>query len=366
MIREELNKRNLPDLFLMPNGKRITNREEWEQIARPYWRELILREEYGQSLPVVTPVVSVQQKESDFAGKATWQEVNFTFEVNGNTHTVPTQLIYPKDVENIPFFIYLDFYQTIPSEFLPVEEIIDNGFGVFCVCYNDVAKDNVDFTDGLAGLFQQGERGENDAGKLMYWAYMTSRMLEYLQTRKEVDKNAIGVAGHSRLGKTALLAGALDERFAFVCPNNSGSCGVAISRNRCKNGETLAAICTNFPFWFCPQFVNYVEKEDELPFDQHCLVALIAPRALYVGCAVEDIWADTNNQFLACVESSKAWSLYNTQGLIAPNRIPSAQDVFTDGNLGFHLREGTHYHSRTDWQIYMNAVKAYLQKTRRE
>lgn len=361
MIKQELKKRALPDLFTMPNGRKISTSEEWESIARPYWREVILREEYGRVPEYVEPEITTKKNSIGFAGKAVWEEVTFRFERNGLEHSVPTQLIYPKAAEPCPFFIYINFRPDIPDRLLPVEEIIDNGFGVFAVCYNNITTDNGDFTSGLAALFQKGERTGDDPGKISYWAYMASRMMDYLQTRPEADKSAIGVGGHSRLGKTALLAAALDDRFAFVCSNNSGCSGAALSRYCCEGGESVAIITKAFPYWFCPNYFKYASNEEAMPFDQHSLLSLVAPRRAYVGAALEDVWANNDNQFLNCAAVSPVWSLYGKRGLICPDRMPLCGDVFTDGEVGFHYRSGTHFHSRDDWHVYMAAVKKAFQ-----
>ena len=360
LILSELEKRNVPDVLATPNGEKITTKEAWEQTQRPYWLNMLLEKEYGKIPPRVTPTTTAEVNYVDFAGKAVWERITFTFEYNGKSHSFPTQLIYPKGATGVPFFVYLNFRPAIPDMYLPIEEIIDNGFGIFSVCYNDITKDDGDFTDGLAGVFQEGERTGNDTGKLCYWAYAASNMLDYLLTRPEADPNAIGVSGHSRLGKTALLAAAIDQRFAFSCPNNSGCSGVAISRNCCEGGEKVADICRRFPYWFCPDYQVYSDNEGAMPFDQHCLVAMVAPRAVYVGGAVMDVWADNNNQFLSCVAAAPVWELYGSSGLITPDKMPEGGDVLTDGDVGYHYREGKHFHSRTDWLVYMDAVKKYL------
>lgn len=357
MINDALKERNLPDVLRMPDSKIITTKQDWENIARPYWKDLLLREEYGRLPPLIVPKISTRNNLVDFAGKAKWEEISFSFQINGKQHTIPTQLIYPKDSKESPFFIYINFSRDVPDKYLPVEEIIDNGFGIFTVCYQDITSDNDDFNDGLAGLFSDGKRTVDSAGKLSYWSYFASRMMDYLQTRKEANKNLIGIAGHSRLGKTALLTAALDERFSFVCSNNSGCSGVALSRGCCEGGESIADIYKRFPYWFCPNYAKYVDNEQGLPFDQHCLFALIAPRIVCVGTAIEDIWADNDNQFLSCVAASKVWELYQKRGLISSNSLPICGDVFTEGKIKFHLREGKHFHSRTDWLIYINALK---------
>ncbi len=363
ILKQELEKRELPDLFVLPNGERIHNKDGWEKIMRPYWKDVLLNEEYGKQPELIEPQITVKEQPIDFAGKITWEEIDFRFAKNGKAHTVPTQLLLPSGKRRVPVFVVLNFRADVPDRYLPVEEIIDNGFGIFTVCYNDITKDNGDFTDGLAALFQDGERGPCATGKIGYWAYMASRMMDYLQTRPEINKKEIGVAGHSRLGKTALLCAALDERFAFVCANNSGCSGAALARGRGKGGESIRDICVKFPYWFCPKYLEYADKEKGLPFDQHCLIALIAPRRVYIGGAIQDVWADNDNQFLSCVAASEAWGVYDRKGVIAKDRLPVVGDIFIDGEVGFYLREGKHFFSRSDWLVYLAAVKKTVNKS---
>ena len=362
ILMGELEKRALPNVFTAQNGESVRTKDVWEKAQRPYWLNILLKEEYGKIPPRVQPAITTQTNVVDFAGKAVWETVTFTFTYKGKTHSFPTNMIYPAGAKSVPFFIYLNFRPDVPDRYLPVEELIDNGFGIFSVCYNDVTKDDGDFTDGLAGIFQEGERAGNDTGKICYWAYAASNMMDYLCTRPEADAGAIGVCGHSRLGKTALLTAAIDERFAFVCSNNSGCSGAGISRYADEKAEKVADICKKFPYWFAPNYLQYANNEQALPFDQHCLIAMIAPRAVYVGGAIEDIWAGNDNQFLSCVAATPVWKLYGIDGMITPDKLPECGDTLTDGNVGFHLRKGKHFHSRTDWLIYMDAVKKYLQR----
>ena len=359
MLVTELKKRNLPDLFLCKDGTRITDRAAWE-AQRSYWRELLLENEYGQLPPVVEPAVTVSVNPVSFAGKAVWETVRFTFSYGAKSHTVPTQLIYPRGAKGVPFFVMLNFRPDIPDRYLPVEEIIDNGFGILTFCYQDVTSDDGDFSNGLAGVFSEGERKENSFGKIALWAYMAMRCMDYLETREEADLHRVAVAGHSRLGKTALLTAALDERFAASFSNNSGCSGAAISRGTCPDGETTAAIFERFSYWFCPRYEQYVHDPATLPFDQHALLALVAPRVLGVGAADEDHWADNDSQLLACVAASPVWELYGKTGLLAPNRFPAIGDEHTDGTVGFHMRAGSHYFSRTDWLVYMRTMKKHI------
>ena len=246
----------------------------------------------------------------------------------------------------------MNFSPAVPDKYLPVEEILDGGFGVLSFCYENVTKDNNDFTDGLSGLFSNGERGENTFGKISLWAYMASVCMDYLETREEVDKNKVAVVGHSRLGKTALLASALDNRFILTCSNNSGCCGAALTRGKTEGQENLEAITRVFPQWFTKSFLKYVGNEDTLPFDQHLLLGLIAPRQIMIGLAKEDYWADNMGQLSACNEASFPYSLYGKDGVIIDGEIGDEFD-FTKGTIGIYQRSGTHFLSRYDWQKYM-------------
>ena len=357
----ELQKRNLPDIFFnFESGKRATTVEEWQKIMRPFWLNLLLKEEYGKLPPVVEPKITLKNNVIHFAGKAVWEEVTFHFEYKGKTHSVPTQLIYPKHKQNIPFVVSLNFNPEFPNKYCPVEEIIDQGLGIFGVCYNDITMDDTDFTNGLAGLFTEQERVGDATGKIVYWAYMAERMMDYLLTRSEPNKALIGVAGHSRLGKTALLAGAMDERFAFVLCNDSGCSGAALSKGRAPGGETIRDGYTLFPAWYCPNYASYMDNHEGLPFDQHCLAALVAPRLLIIGAALEDVWADNDSQFLTALAASPAWELYGVNGFIAEDRLPQVGDNFTKGKVGFFLRKGAHFFSRDDWNIYIKALKEHF------
>lgn len=338
----ELLKRNIPDFFV--NGdKKISTLSEWEAYRQPL-KELFLREEYGFLPEKIEPSIRVEDEYINFAGKAKWEKVYFTFERNGKSHTVKANLILPKDKENVPVFLAVDFHDVIPNKYLPMEEIIDTGFGVFDFCYKDVTSDDGDFTNGLCALFEKD--GKCEFGKISLWAYFASICMDYLCTRKEVDRDNVAIIGHSRLGKTALLCSALDERFKLTCVNNSGCCGASVSRGKTAENETLAKITEVFSFWFCDNFFKYVNNEDKLPFDQHMLLSLVAPRYAVIGAAKEDVWADNNGQHLSCALAVKAWEMYKKGS--------------ANKKLYYYERLGTHFLSRTDWIIYMESFKEIL------
>ena len=179
--------------------------------------------------------------------------------------------------------------------------------------------------------------------------------MDYAQTIPNLDLSKATVIGHSRLGKTALLTGAIDERFTCTISNNSGCSGAAISRG--KQGETIKDIYERFPFWFCKNYKKYIDNEFNLPFDQHFLLASIAPRKVYVSSAQDDLWADPISEFLSCVAASEVYEKLGLKGFIYPNRLPKAGDVFHKGNIGYHLRAGKHYLSREDWINFIKFLK---------
>lgn len=189
-------------------------------------------------------------------------------------------------------------------------------------------------------------------------SYMAQRIMDFLQTKPNlIDLKNIAVMGHSRLGKTALLTAAFDERFAFSCVNCSGCCGAAISRG--KGGETVKAITERFPFWFCDSFQKYADNEYNMPFDQHFLMSLVTPRKLCIGTAEQDFWADSDYQRLACMASNEVYHLYQKKGYIGEDTPVKAETYNTEGRLAFFNRTGEHFMSIRDWRVYMKYMLSH-------
>ncbi|MBQ7338551.1 MAG: hypothetical protein IJW40_08905 [Clostridia bacterium] len=335
MLQEQLNQRKLPPL---------RSREEM--------LDLLQREEYGY-LPSLPDTLTWENSTvlSNFcAGKATLQKLSLTVTVKANTFTFPVYAAIPTANGPHPFFLHINFRDDIPDRYMPSEELIDHGFAVLSFCYKDVTSDDGDFSNGLAALFYpDGKRGATDAGKIALWAWAAQRVMDYAVTDSRLDTSCAIVCGHSRLGKTALFAAATDERFAFAHSNNSGCSGASLARGKCSGGERIADICRNFPYWFCENYLRYVDREDALPFDQHALLACLAPRYVSVASAAGDIWADPTGEFLCCVAASEAYRAYGLDGFICEDRLPTIGDAYHKGHIGYHLRAGTHYFSREDW-----------------
>lgn len=324
--------------------------------------EILFREEYGY-IPQKPENIRFEVTDSFIpnfcAGKAISQKVEIISKIGETEFSFPVYVSIPAKEGSHPFFVCINFRDCVPDRYIPTEEIIDSGFAVLSFCYEDVTKDNDDFTDGIAGvLYKNGERQEHDAGKIALWAWAAHRVMDYAQNLDNLDKKCSIVCGHSRLGKTALLAAATDERFTCAYSNDSGCSGAALSRG--NKGERIKDICENFPYWFSKAYLKYVENENNMPFDQHYLTALIAPRHIYIASAEADSWADPYSEMLTCVATDECYKKYGKKGFVCPDRLPCADDEFHDGCIGYHLRKGLHYFSREDWNRVMKYIKRHF------
>ncbi len=352
-VKENLASRNIPDLFTFSDGSRVKN--DTAKLRQKELLAILQKEEYGMCPPAPSYVkgeVLSEGKKGDFAGKAECKQIQITFETDGKKFSFPITLVEPRNVQKPPFCVIVNFRKAVPDIYIPAEELVDRGIGFASFCYEDISSDKDDFTDGFAGVLTDGKRETHTTGKIMMWAYCASRVLDYVLENMEINTEKIAVCGHSRLGKTALMAGALDKRFTCAYSNNSGCSGAALSRG--KAGEHIWDITTRFPHWFCQKYASYAEKEETLPFDQHFLLAAIAPRKVYVASAKEDTWADPVSEYLSCVAASEFYTLFGESGLVAPDRFPVPGDVFHAGNIGYHYREGMHYFSREDWNKFLD------------
>ena len=320
--------------------------------------DLLLREEYGYlpAAPISVKAELVERDKRFCAGKADLEIYNLVCECGFGNFSFPIRVVIPKKNRPVPAFVHINFRPNVPDIYQPTEEIVDAGYAVISFCYKEVTSDDGDFTSGLAGLvYPDGKRDPDSCGKLGLWAWAAMRVLDYALTLDSIDPSRISVTGHSRLGKTALLAGLLDERFYCAISNDSGCSGASIARG--NDGETVKNIVDRFPYWFCENYYKYSDNEDAMPFDQHFLVAANYPHRVYVASAEDDAWACPKNELLSCTLASEFYKKHGGVGFTGDGNMPECGKPILGGDVGYHIRKGTHYQSREDWNYYIKFIE---------
>jgi hypothetical protein len=386
----------LPGVLELADGTTVEDPQQWRRLRRPQLVALFEQHVYG-CMPATLPINAVDLESEDTAaldGKAYRREVAIHLTRGDAKAELHVLLYLPVDTKinrPVPLFLGCNFqgnhtlHPTEPirlaqvwdasrpdapraadestrgakSDRWPIETILDRGYGVATLYYGDIDPDFDDgFKNGVHALYPELQQRSDNWSSIGAWAWGLSRVLDYLETEPLIDPRRVAVIGHSRLGKTALWAGAQDERFALVISNNSGCGGAALARR--EFGETVKRINTAFPHWFCSNHKHYGDKVNELPVDQHQLLALIAPRPVYVASASEDLWADPRGEFLSCVEADPVYQLMETAGLPS-HEFPAAGKPI-HGRIGYHLREGEHDLTPYDWQQYLDFADRHLRE----
>ena len=344
MLKELVAERNLPEI--------PADREEIKRI---------LQEEIYGFLPPPPDAISFEEEQliEGRYPEADVKRVRITVQVGEKRFSFPIITALHRDGKKRPFFIHNNFRSSFPDMYMPSEEILDNGFDLLSFCYKDVTSDDGNFTDGLADIFVgSAPRTPQQCGKIVLWAWAAMRVMDYAETLPMLDLENGAIVGHSRLGKTAFVTAMFDTRFKFAFSNNAGCCGDSFVRG--KIGETIADITKNFPFWFCENLKKYAGNHDAMPFDQHFLLASIAPRYAYVASSSLDDWADPQTQYLTCVAASDYFESKGVDGFVCPDRFPDIPEAFHEGHIGYHIKAGAHFLSRRDWLQYMSFFKKHM------
>lgn len=382
----------LPSLLQFKDGRKVESKKDWQlrrqEIFRQFESEVFGRAPQKKVQVTAGPVES----KSILGGTAKLEQVKI--ELTSQGPSIDLLILRPANQENVPAFLGLNFMgnHTVYADSdiwiteswvrndkklgatsnraakagrgklanrWSVDQILKAGYALVTVYYGDIDPDFDDgFQNGLHGKIKAGKTGNPAAdewGSIAAWAFGLSRVVDYLETNESINAEQVFLLGHSRLGKTALWGGATDPRYAGVISNNSGCGGAALSKRRF--GETVKRINTSFPHWFCDNFNKYNDNEEDLPIDQHMLIALCAPTPVYVASASEDLWADPRGEFLSIKYASPVFELLTGKGL----NIASFPEVNTPsiGTLSYHCRQGGHDVTAYDWANYIKFANQF-------
>jgi hypothetical protein len=385
----------LPDPLVCFDGRPVRDAQMWREARRPEILSAFATNVYGHT-PAVPTRLQFETTDTDphaLGGIALRKEVTIRLFPETNAPWIDLLLLIPNDAAKpMPVFLGLSYgnqgvhadpgirpsRDTTPkrgehASRWPLELILKRGYAVATFAGADVEQDRHGsgslqkpdgWKTGVRGywLAKSGrvELDDDEWGSIGVWAWGLSRALDYLETDRAVDAKRAVVFGHSRTGKTALWAAAQDERFAIAISNNSGQGGASLARRR--YGETVAASYELSGTWYCRNYKRFGNNESALPVDQHMLIALIAPRPVYVASAEQDGWADPRGEFLAAFHAEPVYRLLGVPGLGAREMPPANQSV--GQTIGYHLRTGDHDITAYDWQQYLNFADRHLRASR--
>lgn len=320
-----------------------------------------------------TPDVSFSPIGEDkvmMSGKALRKRVSIAVKGPNGELSFPVTAFIPTGAKGpVPAFLLicnrsaernLDPERQVKSPFWPAEEIVDRGFAAIAFYNGDVAPDfNTGNTRGVFAIYgRPGSFAADGWGTLSAWAWGASRVMDWIETEPLVDAKRVAVVGHSRGGKTALIAAVTDPRFAMACSNDSGCSGAKLNRMDLPQSESIAVITSRFSYWFCPNYIRWANRDKEVPHDQDEFLSLIAPRLLCVASATEDDWAGQRGEFEAARRASSAWRERGLPGLVG-EAFPAPEAPLQDGCIGYHLRTGKHDLTSYDWACYMDFARRH-------
>ncbi|BCX47410.1 acetylxylan esterase [Haloferula helveola] len=353
----------LPDPLVSEAGKAITETEDWTNIRRPEILELFRKHVYGirPTTPYQIDFEEVGRQENAYGIGAVARQVRATVTAEKGVRSFDFVLVTPKSGQPAPLIVMIHNRSAVTlenavgeaSSFWPVETLIRRGYATAGFHTSDVDPDEKSgYGKGIRSLLDANDSDPMTRWHtLSAWGWGASRVLDYALKQPGIDPERTAVVGHSRGGKTALWAGAEDPRFKLVYSNNSGCGGAALSRR--AFGETVERINTSFPHWFNGNFKTYNGKEGELPVDQHQLIALIAPRPVYVTSRDRDLWADPRGEYTSVVQAGPVYGLFGLEHITDPE-MPPLDTPLHIGSTGYHILTGKHNLDEQDWGHFLD------------
>jgi hypothetical protein len=372
-------KYTLPELLTCADGTVVKDAETWRKKRRPELLDLLAVHVYGKTPPRSLGETRYTVESSEdvvFGGERQKglirRLVTIRFPETPRAPTLHVLIYLPTSKRQCPAFVGNNFYgnhtvsddPAIPipegaegaerggrASFWQIPLITSRGYAVVTIWYGELMPGRVKpaFTEGEPR--KGGARAPDEWGAVGTWAWGLSRVLDYLETDHRIDAKRVAVIGHSRNGKAALWAAAQDERFAIAISNESGGFGAALTR-RHFGGTDIAYMTRGSNNWFCENLRRYAGNEGACPADQHMLIALIAPRPVYVASAKEDLWCDPKGEFLGAIHADPAYRLFGLPGI--DEREQPAVEMPVGDFIGYHLRKGKHAVTRYDWERYLD------------
>ncbi|PWT96137.1 MAG: acetylxylan esterase [Blastocatellia bacterium] len=384
---------SLPDPLIFSNGTQVHTVADWNK-RRAELLELFATNVYGHNpAPPKALHYEIFDRSTDaLNGTAIRKQITIFFSSSKTGPKEDLLIFIPKNASKpVPVFLSLSFVgnqtaandpaiklgtvwnprtrqkevapeQTRGSSMSETATVLAHGYAYATICYTDIEPDfNGGYVSGIRPLFfknGQSEPAPDEWGAIGAWSYGLSRALDYMEKDKDVDAKRVAIIGHSRLGKTVLWTGALDQRFAMVISSCSGEGGASLSRR--DYGERVRNLITNFPYWFSANYKKYADHEDQMPVDMHELIALIAPRPAYITAGETDRWADPNGEFLACVAAGPVFRLLG-QADLGIDEMPALDQPIMK-TIGFHIHTGGHAITPFDWEQFLKFADIHLRK----
>ena len=359
---------DVPELMVTFGGEKVLTVAQWESVRAPELLKTFTLEEYGKRPVERPPALAFEKVGPDrvmMDGKAVRKRIRVMYAGSHGGGSFVFTVFIPLQERPVPAFVLIcnrnpdeniDPERNVKSGFWPAEEIVARGYAAIAFWNGDIAPDrNTGNTMGVFACFEDvaGRRSHTGWGTLSAWAWGASRVMDWIETEPLLDAKHVAVVGHSRGGKTALVAGVYDKRFAMACSNDSGCSGSKLNHIDLPKSESVAVIMRSFPYWFTPSYTFRVNAERAWNVDQHEFIALMAPRLVCIASATQDTWAGPEGEYWSGVLASPAWELYGKKGLVADG-FPLPERPLQEGCISYHLRTGKHNLTPYDWSCYMD------------